>query len=337
MFFGQTLAELSLVLAIALTVGCLIVALFFPYFSGDRSRDRVNNVSSSGKESEPSFAFWRGKPDEMKDGRRKQIQDTLKQVEATEKRKKKKKLSLESKIAQAGFEISMTKFWVMSGLSGLGFVIMSLVLGINLLAAPVFFIVGALGLPRWIVGHFAKRRQAKFLNDFADAIDIMVRGLKSGLPVAETIKIIASEISDPVGPEFAEVVDGQKVGISIDQGIERMAERLPISEVSFLAIVMSIQSKTGGNLSEALANLSRVLRDRKKMKGKIRSVSQEAKSSAIIIGSLPFFMTGAIYLMSPDYMTLLATTTIGNIALGFCAVWMTMGMLTMKKMINFEI
>jgi tight adherence protein B len=210
-------------------------------------------------------------------------------------------------------------------------------MGLPLLALPVVFIVGCFGLPRWVVGYLVRRRQNKFLNDFADAIDVMVRGLKSGLPVAETVKIIASEISEPVGPEFAEVVDGQKVGISIDQGIERMAERMPMAEVSFLAIVMSIQAKTGGNLSEALGNLSRVLRDRKRMKNKVRSVSQEAKSSAAIIGSLPFCMIGAIYVMSPEYIELLFQTKIGNIALAGCAVWMTMGMMTMKKMINFDI
>ena len=127
-----------------------------------------------------------------------------------------------------------------------------------------------------------------FLNDFADAIDVMVRGLKSGLPVTDAMKVIATETAPPVGPEFIEVVEGQRIGITIDQGIERMFERMPLAEVNFLAIVMAIQSKTGGNLSEALSNLSKVLRDRKKMKAKITAVSQEAKSSAAIIGSLPF-------------------------------------------------
>ena len=135
----------------------------------------------------------------------------------------------------------------------------------------------SLGLPRWFLGFLRNRRQNVFLNDFADAIDVMVRGLKAGLPVSEAMKIIATESGPPVGPEFMEVVEGQRVGISIDQGIERMVERMPLSEVNFLAIVMTIQSKTGGNLSEALANLSRVLRDRKKMKQKIRAVSSGSK------------------------------------------------------------
>jgi tight adherence protein B len=238
---------------------------------------------------------------------------------------------------QAGLETTMTTFWLGSLVLGLVLAVLSFVFGGSIYLAPVLFIIGFLGIPRWLVKHLAHRRQMTFLDDFADAIDVMVRGLKSGLPAAETIKIISTEMRDPVGPEFVEVVDGQRIGISIDQGIERMAERVPLPEVSFLAIVMSIQAKTGGNLSEALSNLSRVLRDRKKMKAKVRAVSQEAKSSAWIIGSLPIFMLGVMYLMSPDYIMLMFTTTIGNIMLGVSGVWMAMGIFVMKKMISFEI
>jgi tight adherence protein B len=182
-----------------------------------------------------------------------------------------------------------------------------------------------------------KRRLNKFLNDFADAIDVMVRGLRSGLPLSEAMKIIASETGAPVGPEFTEIVEGQRVGISIDQGMERMVERVPLTEVNFLAIVMTIQSKTGGNLSEALGNLSRVLRDRKKMKAKVRSVSQEAKSSAAIIGSLPFFLVGIMSVMNPAYILPLFHTSSGNMMLVGSAVWMSLGLLVMRRMINFQI
>ncbi len=192
-------------------------------------------------------------------------------------------------------------------------------------------------MPRWFIKFLRTRRQNVFLNDFADAIDVMVRGLKSGLPVTDAMKIIANESGPPVGPEFNEVVEGQRIGISVDQGIERMVERMPLAEVNFLAIVMAIQSKTGGNLSEALGNLSKVLRDRKKMKAKIRSMSQEAKSSAAIIGSLPFIIMAALSVLNPEYLNPLLYTTIGNIMLGACAVWMTTGVLVMRKMINFEI
>ena len=157
------------------------------------------------------------------------------------------------------------------------------------------------------------------------------------IPVTEAMKIIASESGPPVGPEFAEVVEGQRIGISIEQGIERMVERVPLSEVNFLAIVMTIQSKTGGNLSEALGNLSRVLRDRKKMKQKVVAVSQEAKSSAAIIGSLPFILSGALTMLNPTYLTPMFNTQLGQMLLIGSGVWMSCGVLVMKKMINFQI
>jgi tight adherence protein B len=202
--------------------------------------------------------------------------------------------------------------------------------------AAIGGIAGMLGLPRWVLNFLRKRRQQVFLNDFADAIDVMVRGLKSGLPVTDAMKVIASETPAPVGPEFSEVVEGQRVGISIDQGIERMFERMPLAEVNFLSIVMTIQSKTGGNLSEALNNLSKVLRDRKRMKAKIKAMSQEAKASAAIIGSLPFFIMGALTVLNPEYLNPLWNTTIGNILVVGSGLWMLTGVLIMRKMINFD-
>ena len=170
-----------------------------------------------------------------------------------------------------------------------------------------------------------------------DAIDIMVRGLKAGLPLSDAMRIIATESAPPLGPEFMEVVEGQRLGIAIDQGIERMFERIPLPEVSFLGIVIGIQSKSGGNLSEALGNLSRVLRERKKLKAKIRSMSQEAKSSAAIIGSLPFLIVGALVFISPDYLEPLFSTSTGHMILIGSGVWMLGGILVMRSMINFDI
>ena len=168
------------------------------------------------------------------------------------------------------------------------------------------------------------------------AIDVMVRGIKAGLPVSDALKVIANETPAPVGPEFSDVVEGQRLGVTIDQGLERMYERMPLAEVSFLAIVMAIQAKAGGNLAEALGNLSRVLRDRKKMKQKITSVSQEAKASAAIIGSLPFCIGGAMMVLNPTYLDPLFDTRIGNVLLIASGLWMSLGVLVMRKMINFD-
>ena len=332
--FGTNLSDVAFTFMVAIAVGGFIIALVFPYLTGSAATDRVKNLS--GKPKESKLAGIRARlAEDSKDGRRRQIQDSIKQLEDREKERK-KKVTLRNLIEQAGLELSVKTFWLISFLSGIGFGIAPILAG----APPFFgigtFVIGFLGLPRWFLGFLRRRRQNVFLRDFADAIDVMVRGLKAGLPVSEAMKIIANETGDPVGPEFAEVVEGQRIGISIDQGIERMYDRMPLSEVNFLSIVMAIQSKTGGNLSEALGNLSRVLRDRKRMKQKIKSMSQEAKSSAAIIGALPFVIMGGIHLSNPDYLVPLFTTTTGNMILLGSGLWMGMGVFIMSKMINFD-
>lgn len=339
MFFGENLTQLAFIAMVAVAVGGVALALLFPLLTGGNVQARMKAIAESKKGGAPSVqkssAFSR-MVDGQKDGRRKQIQETLKQIEEREKQRK-KRLTLRMLIMQSGLEISVNAFWAFSLISGLIFAVPPLVFGIPWYVSVLGGIVGLLGFPRWFLNFLRKRRQNVFINDFADAIDVMVRGLKAGLPVSDAMKAIAAESGPPVGPEFMEVVEGQRVGITIDQGIERMFERMPLSEVNFLGIVMAIQAKTGGNLSEALNNLSKVLRDRKKMKNKIRAVSQEAKSSAAIIGALPFVIMGALTVLNPEYLNPLFNTSTGNIMLAGCGLWMLTGVLVMRKMINFEI
>jgi tight adherence protein B len=333
--FGQDLSQIAFVFMVAIAVGGMALAIFFPLFANSTALRRIQSVTSSAKM--PARQTFRSRlMEDPKDARRKQIQDSLNQLGEREKQRK-KRLNLRTLIAQAGIDLSVRMFWLWSLITGIILAVVPFVFALPWYVCVGCGIVGFLGLPRWFIKFLRARRQNVFLNDFADAIDVMVRGLKSGLPVTDAMKIIANESGPPVGPEFNEVVEGQRVGISVDQGIERMVERMPLAEVNFLAIVMAIQSKTGGNLSEALSNLSKVLRDRKKMKAKIRSMSQEAKSSAAIIGSLPFIIMGALTVLNPAYLNPLFNTTIGNIMLGTCAVWMLTGVLVMRKMINFEI
>ena len=337
MFFGDDLSSLAFTVMVGLAVGGAAIALLYPLFSGDRSSNRVKSIAT-GKKTESMGSSLKARfSEDSKDTRRRQIQDSIKQVGKHEKELKKKRASLRVNLAQAGLEISVRAYWVASVICGVALAAVSFVLYPNILLQVAALFVGVLGLPRCILKSMKKRRQNVFLNDFADALDVMVRGLKSGLPVTEAMKIIASESGPPVGPEFAEVVEGQRIGISIEQGIERMVERVPLSEVNFLAIVMTIQSKTGGNLSEALGNLSRVLRDRKKMKQKVVAVSQEAKSSAAIIGSLPFILSGALTMLNPTYLTPMFNTQLGQMLLIGSGIWMLTGVLVMKKMINFQI
>ena len=335
MFFGQDISQVAFVFMVAVAVGGMALAIFFPLFASAAASKRIQAVTSTTKM--PARQTLRSRlMEDPKDTRRKQIQDSLNQLGEREKQRK-KRLNLRTLIAQTGIDLSIRTFWMLSLILGLILAVVPFIFALPWYVSAGSGLVGFLGLPRWLVKFLRTRRQNVFLNDFADAIDVMVRGLKSGLPVTDAMRIIATESGPPVGPEFNEVVEGQRIGISVDQGIERMVERMPLAEVNFLAIVMAIQSKTGGNLSEALGNLSKVLRDRKKMKAKIKAVSQEAKSSAAIIGSLPFIIMGALTVLNPEYLNPLFYTTVGNILLIVSGTWMMTGVLIMRKMINFEI
>ena len=209
--------------------------------------------------------------------------------------------------------------------------------GQKLWISGLLFFVGSLGFPQWVVGFLKNRRQKKFATEFSNAIDVIVRGVKSGLPVNECLKIIGREAPAPVCDEFHLLTESLRVGLSLEQALERMFERMPLQEVNFFGIVLMIQQKTGGNLAEALGNLANVLRSRKMMEGKIKALSSEAKASAYIIGALPFLVMGAVKLASPDYLEPLFSTPTGNFVLLGSGIWMSMGVLVMKNMIKIKV
>lgn len=332
MEISPELAQFTVMVFAAITVGGLAIGLLFPYFTGEaEAKNRAKKITMATLPSNNSKSNVKNKSAQ----RSRRIQEALKEFEANEK-KRRKKLTISQLINQAGLDLSMNAFIIASIVVGLAFFMATLIVGVPLPVAAVGGAVGALGLPRWFLNLLARRRRETFLHDFADAIDVMVRSIKAGLPVSDALKVIARETPAPVGPEFSEVVEGQRVGITIDQGLERMHDRMPLTEVNFLAIVMAVQSKTGGNLSEALGNLSKVLRDRKKMKQKIQSVSQEAKASAMIIGALPFIIAGGMMILNPNYLLPLLETKLGNVMLLASAMWMGIGVLVMRKMINFD-
>ena len=218
--------------------------------------------------------------------RRKNVQALLKDIEKQQAAQKQRP-SMRRRLEQAGLTITPRTFWTICAGAALAAAAASVLTGqspiVTVLAA---FVVG-FGLPRWVLGFLRNRRLKKFTALFATAIDVIVRSVKSGLPTIEALKIVAKESPAPVGPEFATLCEGLKIGVSLEQGLKRMFERIPTSEVSFFGIVMTVQQKSGGNLSEALGNLANVLRDRKRLQGKIQAMSSEAKASAMIIGSLP--------------------------------------------------
>ena len=267
--------------------------------------------------------------------RRKQVEASLKEAERKQGQSNPKP-TLSGLLQQADWSMEPRTFQIMMS------VVAVLAFGLFLLRGYDWYValgaggVAGVGFPRWFLMFSVNRRKKAFLNEFANAIDVIVRGVKSGLPLNECLKIIANEAADPVGPEFRSIVEGMKVGVTLDEGLKRMYQRMPLTEVNFFQIVLVIQQKTGGNLSEALSNLSAVLRDRKRLQGKIAALSSEAKASAGIIGSLPFVVGLLVYFTSPDYIMLLFTERVGNFILLCSLVWMGMGIFVMKKMISFK-
>jgi tight adherence protein B len=265
--------------------------------------------------------------------RRKQI---LKSLKDQERIQRKASVTLAARLQQAGLSLTVAQFWIISGGIGAAVLTVTFILRANIIVCVLATFAAALGLPRWIIGFLAKRRTAKFTAAFADAIDIIVRGIRSGLPVGDCLRIIAKESPAPLSIEFNRLVENLAMGVAMEQGLEKMYERMPTSELRFFTIVLAIQSKTGGNLAEALANLSTVLRARKLMREKIKALSSEATASAFIIGSLPPAVMILITLTTPAYMKLMFTDPRGNLMLLGGAIWMCMGIYVMRRMINFK-
>lgn len=270
--------------------------------------------------------------------RRRKLADALSKIENQSKAlKKKPRLSLSQRIEQAGLEIEPRQFYIGSLVCAVLFTVIGLISGQKLWVTGLLLFIGGFGLPNWFLNFAKVRRQKKFADEFSNAIDVIVRGVKSGLPVNECIKIIAAESPKPVSEEFQMLAEGIRIGLSLEQALGRMQERMPLQEVSFFSIVLLIQQKTGGNLAEALGNLANVLRGRKLMEGKIKALSSEARASAMIIGSLPFLVAGAVQLSSPEYLDPLFTTKPGNFLLIASGVWMSMGVFVMSKMVKIKV
>jgi tight adherence protein B len=311
-----------------LAIGGLFYAFVYPYLSGD--------IKAEKRQAALQKASPRRVNDRSNDPmqRRKQIVESLKELE---QKGKSKKLTLDARIAQAGLSWSKQKFYIGSAIAGVllgGLLYLTtddLLITIGMAAA------GSIGLPRWILNFLRKRRLKKFLNVFPDAVDVIVRGVKAGLPLGDCMRVIAGESAEPVRTEFRLAIEATALGLSLGEATERIVERVPVPEASFFSIVINIQQKAGGNLSEALGNLSHVLRDRKKLKSKVQAVSSEAKASAAIIGSLPFIVGILVWFISPRYIELLWLTSGGRIVIGVCLTWMLAGCLVMRKMINFDV
>ena len=319
---------LALAFLAATAIGGMAWVFIYPLLSGERKAE--SRRASIARSDAPARQV-----EKSQRSRREQVEGSLKELDA--RRKKEKSVPLSTRLAQAGLGTwTPQKFWIASGIMGaVGFVLAFFVGGSPLGAIVMAFGTG-LGLPRWILGFLKKRREKKFLKALPDAVDVIVRGIKAGLPLYESIKVVAADSPEPLKSEFSAIIETQTIGMPLGDACARLYERMPLPEANFFGIVVAIQQKSGGNLSEALGNLSKVLRDRKKMAEKIQAMSMEAKASAGIIGSLPPIVMLLVYISTPDYIALLWTQSIGQFMLVCCVCWMSICILVMKKMINFD-
>ncbi len=319
-------------LILVATMGFVVVAgLGFVFAGGETSAATTKRLQavSGGKDDKPkerSAADTTGV-------RRKQIVETLKLAEKQERRAK---LTVASQLRQAGLRLSVRGFWIFCGGVGCVGFLAPLMLGSNILICLGAGFALGFGLPRWVLGFLIKRRIKKFTEEFPNATDVIVRGIKSGLPVHDCLKVIGRESPEPLAAEFRQVVEAASMGMSLDEALEKMYERMPTSEVRFFSIVLSIQSKSGGNLAEALGNLSAVLRARKLMVEKIKAMSGEAVASAWIIGVLPPGVMAMVMLTNPKYMMPMFTDHRGHLLLLGAGIWMSLGVFIMRRMINFK-
>ena len=317
---------MNLALPFALLLALAVGGLAFAFLGGDSSATRRQQAIAKPNRKAQDVAGDRA-------AKKKQIADSLADLD---KKARSRRTDLQTRIEQAGLTMRKGPFLMI--FAGLAAVIglVTLIKFHNPIIAGLMAVTIGFGMPNLVLARMRARRIKKFIDRLPEALDIIVRGVRAGLPVNDTLRIIANEAQEPVKSEFRRVVEQQALGISVPEALQKLARRVPATETNFFAIVIEIQSKAGGNLSEAVSNLSKTVRDRKKMRAKIGAMSMEALASAAIIGAVPFLVSGALYMTAPKYMSLLFSTSHGRIVtiIGLC--WMAIGGGMMKKMINFD-
>ena len=318
---------LALAFLAATAIGGLAWVFIYPLLSGEK---KAEHRRASVAKQEPVAR----QAEKTQRSRREQVEGTLKDLEA--RSRKEKKVALSTRLTQAGLDWSSRKFMVVSGILAAAAFVGATLSGGGLVGGAGLAFAAGFGLPRWGLSFLKKRREKAFLKALPGAVDVIVRGIKAGLPLFESIKVVAADSPEPLRSEFLAIIETQAIGMPLGEACARLFERMPVPEANFFGIVIAIQQKSGGNLSEALGNLSKVLRDRKKMAEKIQAMSMEAKASAAIIGSLPPIVMLLVYLSTPDYISLLWTHPTGQLMLVGCVIWMSIGIFVMKRMINFD-
>ncbi len=334
---SPALSALTTFAFVAASVGGVLLALFLPTLAGKtHMRQRRELALGMG-----GGAVQQGGPKAAQGQRhmRRSVEETLRELEKNGQARSRwrSRTTLRGRLREAGLEWSPLVYSGICVVVGLAVTVaLSLGLGVAVGASAGFGLALGVWLPHAYIARQIKQRRKAFTAAFPDAVDIVVRGVRSGIPLTDCLHIVATESPDPVRSEFRTAVEDLTMGLAVDDAIHRMSERVALEEARFFSIVITIQSRTGGNLSEALGNLSIVLRDRAKMRGRIRAMSSEAKASAWIIGSLPPVVCVLVFLTSPDYVGLLFSTFAGNVVLAGSALWMLCGIAIMRQMINFD-
>jgi tight adherence protein B len=280
----MSLNSIAVAILTMISIGCFAQVLLYPFLSGEMRAAKRQKVIL-----QPGFRSVQQQGQEAAK-RRKQIQDSLREMEDLSK---KKSIPIEARLMQAGLEITKQNFFIICSISGAFGALLGIFMTDNILLVPVFAAKWGIVVPLLVLNHLKKRRTKKFLDAFPEAVDMIIRGVKSGLPLGACLQTVANQAEDPVRGEFRGIVEATLVGLTVPEAVERMVERMPIPETNFFAI-------------EALGNLSRVLRDRKKMDMKVKAMSSESKSSAIIIGALPVAVSFVIYLMNLGMLLVLS-------------------------------
>ncbi|HEX2134641.1 MAG TPA: type II secretion system F family protein [Microvirga sp.] len=311
----------------ALAAGGIAYVFLYPLLSGEAQAEKrqMALVAPSSERRERLAAV----------SRREQVVQSLKEIEARQKARE--SAGIEVRLLQAGLDWSKRTFFVVSAVTGVALGVLVLLATGSRLAALGAVFAGGIGLPRWALIYRKRKRVKAFIAELPTAVDVIVRGIRSGLPLNDCIRVVAGEAREPLKSEFRAVVEAQALGLTMPEALRKIYDRVPASEANFFGIVIAIQQKSGGNLSEALGNLSKVLRERRKMRDKVKAMSMEAKASAGIIGVLPFLVAFLTYLSSPDYISLLWTTDTGTFALICAGLWMSLGIFVMKRMISFKV
>jgi tight adherence protein B len=319
-------SQFSAIVLAAVAAGSVAYVFIYPLLSGDaRALKRQKSLVAPNPDRRERVTTV---------NRKDQVAQSLKEIEA--KQKARHRVTLETRISQAGLTWTKRRYYILSVAIGISLGVIVFAITQNPFTALGAVFAGGLGMPRWILSYVTKRRINKFIIELPNAVDVIVRGIRSGLPLGDCMRIVASEAKEPVKSEFRTIMEAQAVGITLGDAVGKLFERVPVAEANFFGIVIAIQQKSGGNLSEALGNLSKVLRERRRMADKIKAMSMEAKASAGIIGSLPPIVGILTYLSSPDYISLLWTTQTGKFALVAGALWMCCGIFAMKKMVSFK-